>query len=59
MTCSKKNDPVIWDLKGQILATIDTHLGTTHRAKISPCGRFVVVSGNFYEIYKIKTVILY
>ncbi|XP_015605393.1 transducin beta-like protein 2 [Cephus cinctus] len=45
ITCSKLNDLIIWDLKGQPFATIDTYLGTTHRARISPCGRFVAASG--------------
>lgn len=45
MTCGKTNDLIIWDLKGEVLAKIDTILGSTHRAKISPCGRFVAASG--------------
>lgn len=45
VTCSTANDLVIWDLKGQILANVDTYLGTTHKARVSPCGRFVAASG--------------
>lgn len=45
MTCSNKTDMVIWDLKGEKLAKLDTFLMTTTCAKISPCGRFVVASG--------------
>nr|CAI5860222.1 unnamed protein product [Callosobruchus analis] len=45
MTCSNKTDMVIWDLKGQKLAVIDTYLMNTTCAKLSPCGRFVVASG--------------
>lgn len=45
-TCSKLNDLIVWDLKGQILASIDSLLGSTYRARISPCGRFVAASGN-------------
>ncbi|KAJ8679511.1 hypothetical protein QAD02_015298 [Eretmocerus hayati] len=45
ITCSKLNDLVLWDLKGQIITNVDTYLGTTHRARISPCGRFVAASG--------------
>lgn len=52
ITCSKVNDLIIWDLKGQILATIELHLGSTHRARISPCGRFVAASGKVYLILK-------
>lgn len=45
MSCSGKTDMVVWDLKGNELARIDTYLMTTWCAKISPCGRFVVASG--------------
>lgn len=45
MSCSSKTDMVIWDLKGQQLTRLDTYLMTTHTAKISPCGRFVVATG--------------
>lgn len=45
MTCSNKTDLVLWDLKGEKLATVDTFLMSTTCAKISPCGRFVVASG--------------
>lgn len=59
MTCGKTNDLIVWDLKGEVLATVDTYLGSTHMAKISPCGRFVAASGNmgiilFYIYIKIK-----
>lgn len=45
MSCSEKNDLIIWDLKGEQLAKADTYLMTTICAKISPCARFVVASG--------------
>ncbi|XP_014367352.2 transducin beta-like protein 2 isoform X2 [Papilio machaon] len=45
MSCSSKTDMVIWDLKGQQLDRLDTYLMSTHSAKISPCGRFVVATG--------------
>ncbi|XP_012150928.1 transducin beta-like protein 2 isoform X4 [Megachile rotundata] len=45
ITCSKANDLILWDLKGQVLATVELHLGSTYRARISPCGRFVGTSG--------------
>lgn len=51
ITCSKVNDLVVWDLKGQVLATIELHLGSTYRARISPCGRFVGTSGNSLEYF--------
>jgi len=45
MTCSNKTDLVVWDLRGQQLARVDTYLMSTVCAKISPCGRFIVASG--------------
>ncbi|KAF2895535.1 hypothetical protein ILUMI_10640 [Ignelater luminosus] len=45
MTCSNKTDLVVWDLRGQQLARVDTYLMSTACAKISPCGRFIVASG--------------
>ncbi|KAL3272907.1 hypothetical protein HHI36_014366, partial [Cryptolaemus montrouzieri] len=45
MTCSKENDLILWDLKGQVLAKVDTCLLNTFCAKISPCGTFVIASG--------------
>lgn len=45
MSCSNKTDLLIWDLKGQQLAKVDTYLMNTHCARISPCGKFVVASG--------------
>ncbi|XP_064647954.1 transducin beta-like protein 2 [Lineus longissimus] len=45
MTCFKDTTILIWDLKGEVLATIDTHqMNNTHGA-VSPCGRFVASSG--------------
>ncbi|KDR15765.1 Transducin beta-like protein 2, partial [Zootermopsis nevadensis] len=45
MSCSEKNELVVWDLKGEQLAKVDTYLMTTICAQISPCARFVVASG--------------
>lgn len=45
MSCSEKNDLILWDLKGEQLAKVDTYLMTTICARISPCARFVVASG--------------
>ncbi|XP_053997904.1 transducin beta-like protein 2 [Hylaeus anthracinus] len=60
ITCSKANDLVIWDLKGQILATIELYLGSIYRARVSPCGRFVGASGftpdvNIFEVVFTKS----
>ncbi|KAJ1530546.1 hypothetical protein ONE63_005434 [Megalurothrips usitatus] len=45
MTCSEKTDLVLWDLRGERLATLDTLTVQTHCAKVSPCGNFVAASG--------------
>lgn len=45
MTCSNKTDLIVWNLKGEILARVDTYLMTTYCAKISPCGRFIAACG--------------
>lgn len=47
MSCSCKNLLVVWDLKGQELAQIDTYLMNTICARISPCGRYIVASGKY------------
>ncbi|ELT99402.1 hypothetical protein CAPTEDRAFT_149780 [Capitella teleta] len=41
MTCAKDTSIVIWDLKGEILAQIDTRQMNNSHAAVSPCGRFV------------------
>ncbi|KAF7990387.1 hypothetical protein HCN44_000192 [Aphidius gifuensis] len=59
MTCGKSNDLIIWDLKGEVLAKIDTILGSTHRAKISPCGLWQVgfsKTGDFKQVDKAFTL---
>lgn len=48
MTCSNTTDLVLWDLKGEQLARIDTYLMNTYCAKISPCGRFIFASGKIF-----------
>ncbi|XP_044730908.1 transducin beta-like protein 2 isoform X2 [Chrysoperla carnea] len=45
MTCTITNNMTIWDLRGNILAQLETYLMTTHRAKVSPCGKFVAACG--------------
>jgi mRNA-capping enzyme len=49
MSCSEKNDLIIWDLKGEQLAKVETYLMTTICARISPCARFVVASGTVHS----------
>lgn len=45
MTCSSDTSLVVWDLKGQVLAVIDTLHINNYYACVSPCGRFVASSG--------------
>ncbi|CAG0896704.1 unnamed protein product [Cyprideis torosa] len=45
MSCSKVNDLVLWDLKGSILAEIDTRQGDTSAAILSSCGNFIATCG--------------
>ncbi|KAI0209773.1 Transducin beta-like protein 2 [Lamellibrachia satsuma] len=45
MTCSKDTSIKLWDLKGEILDTIDTHQINNTYGAVSPCGRFVASSG--------------
>jgi len=56
MTCSDKTDLIIWDLKGEVLARVDTYHNLTYCAKVSPCGRFVATSGftSDVKIWEVK-----
>ncbi len=45
MTCSDKTDMIIWSIRGDVLAKIDTYTMKTNCAKVSSCGRFVAASG--------------
>ncbi|XP_054716385.1 LOW QUALITY PROTEIN: transducin beta-like protein 2 [Uloborus diversus] len=45
MSCSADTTIVIWDLKGQKLASVDTHHINNYYACVSPCGRFIASSG--------------
>jgi len=45
ISCSDKTDLIVWDLKGEVLARVDTYHNLTYCAKVSPCGRFVATSG--------------
>uniref|UniRef100_A0A0B6ZZF9 Uncharacterized protein n=1 Tax=Arion vulgaris TaxID=1028688 RepID=A0A0B6ZZF9_9EUPU len=45
MTCHTDTTILIWDLKGEVLSSIDTHQMTNSCGKVSPCGRFVASSG--------------
>ncbi len=45
MTASKDTTVIIWDLKGDVLGTVDTLLMTNNYASVSTCGRFFGVCG--------------
>lgn len=45
MSCSKDTIIKIWNIKGEILGTIDTRLGNNSYGCISNCGRFVGACG--------------
>jgi transducin beta-like protein 2 len=45
MTCSKDTTINIWDIKGDILGTVDTLLMNNNYAAISQCGRFFGACG--------------
>ncbi|XP_058268359.1 transducin beta-like protein 2 isoform X2 [Hemibagrus wyckioides] len=45
MTASVDTSIIIWDLKGEVLASITTNQMTNSHAAVSPCGRFVAACG--------------
>jgi WD40 repeat protein len=45
MSASNKTDLLVWDTRGNILEQLNTFTMSNYCAKISPCGRFVGVSG--------------
>ncbi|XP_072047301.1 transducin beta-like protein 2 [Amphiura filiformis] len=45
MTAYRDTTIHIWDTKGEILATLDTHHMNNNYAAVSPCGRFVASCG--------------
>ncbi|XP_017344315.1 transducin beta-like protein 2 isoform X2 [Ictalurus punctatus] len=45
MTASVDTNIIIWDLKGEVLASINTNQMTNSHAAVSPCGRFVAACG--------------
>eukprot|EP00092_Neocalanus_flemingeri_P108238 GFUD01138988.1.p1 GENE.GFUD01138988.1~~GFUD01138988.1.p1 ORF type:complete len:282 (+),score=104.20 GFUD01138988.1:69-914(+) len=44
-TCSDATDLIVWSLKGEVLARLDTVHNLTYCCLVSPCGRFVATSG--------------
>ncbi|XP_022109650.1 transducin beta-like protein 2 [Acanthaster planci] len=45
MTAYKDTTIHIWDVRGEVLQTIDTHHMSNNYAAVSPCGRFVASCG--------------
>lgn len=45
MSASSDTTLIVWDLKGNVLKTIDTKQGNNNFASVSPCGRFVACAG--------------
>ena len=45
MTASNKTDLILYDTRGNILEQLNTFTMSNYSAKVSPCGRFVGVSG--------------
>ncbi|XP_028396746.1 transducin beta-like protein 2 isoform X4 [Dendronephthya gigantea] len=60
MSCSNDTTIVIWNLKGEVLETLNTNQVNNSFACISPCGRFVASAGftsdvKLYEVEFTKT----
>lgn len=53
MTASNKTDLVLWDVRGNVLEHLNTFTMTNYSARISPCGRYVGVSGKVIFSFKI------
>lgn len=51
MTASNTTDLVIWDVRGNVLEQLNTFIMSNYSAKISPCSRFVGVSGEFLHFF--------
>ncbi|KAM7282738.1 sodium-dependent glucose transporter 1C-like [Ixodes scapularis] len=47
MSISKDTTLCVWSLKGDLLATLDTHHMNNYYGCVSPCGRFVASSGEW------------
>lgn len=55
MSASNKTELILWDVRGNILEQLNTFTMSNYCAKITPCGRYIGVSGrNGSQIYAIK-----
>ena len=50
---SDKTTLVLWSIRGEELAAVDTYHMSTYCAKISPCGRFVASSGELTLFHRL------
>lgn len=50
MSCSSQSDFVLWSPDGEQLERVDTCLGNNYAAKVSLCGRFVAVCGEYGDL---------
>ncbi|CAF1266559.1 unnamed protein product [Didymodactylos carnosus] len=60
MSASADTKIIIWDTKGEVLSSLETHQGHLNHASVSPCGRFFGSSGftpdaRFFEVCFDKT----
>merc|ERR1712147_73676 len=55
-TCNDKTELLVWSLKGDVLAKLDTCHNLTYCCQVSPCGRFVATSGftSDVKIWEVK-----
>ncbi|CAI5441838.1 unnamed protein product [Caenorhabditis angaria] len=51
MSSSADNKVILYDLRGSILKIIDAKLGTLYDCRLSPDGRFVIVSGFSPDVF--------
>lgn len=61
MSASNKTELILWDVRGNILEQLNTFTMSNYCAKISPCGRFVGVSGKLVVAIHVinKTIYFY
>jgi len=57
LSCSKSTDLVLWDLKGQMIANVDTYLMNNYCGRISPCGRFIAASGKTFNFCSLSNLL--
>ncbi|EGT59769.1 hypothetical protein CAEBREN_03892 [Caenorhabditis brenneri] len=56
MSAALDNKVCIYDLRGQLLKTIDPKVGTLYDCRLSPDGRFIIVSGFTPDVFVFEPV---